>query len=83
MPPPWWRRHWLGLAGLGVIRGGNAVLGATVLPAWIVSIGPGAKVDHNTRFNARSTHAVLCWKRVDDDGRTGWKQPVSDTVQVT
>jgi hypothetical protein len=60
--PPRWRRYWLALTGLGVIVlvAAYAVLAATVLPAWIVPIGPGARVDDNTRFNAVvNTRAAL------------------------
>ncbi len=60
--PAWWRRHWLALTGLGVIVlvVAYAVLPATVLPAWIVFIGAGAKVDDNTRFNAVVNTALPC-----------------------
>jgi hypothetical protein len=43
-----------------VLVAAYAVLAATVLPAWIVPIGPGARVDDNTRFNAVvNTRAAL------------------------
>ena len=50
--PPWWRRHLLALTGVGLILLlAYAVLAATVLPGWIVSLS-GSKADENHRLDA-------------------------------
>lgn len=50
--PPWWRHRWLALTVLGLIAlVAYAVLAATVLPGWVVSVS-GSKADVNHRLDA-------------------------------
>ncbi len=58
---PWWLRHWLALTVLGlIVLLAYAVLAATVLPGWVVSLsGSGADQNHRLDAIANARGALL------------------------